>query len=791
MLQINKQFASGDASKGIWGPANAESGGKFNEIIAHQLPVIIGTIVAITALGFLYLLFATPTFLATASVVLDLRKAQTFEQQQAPAHEDNMVDSGMVQTQIEILKSAEIAHAIVDKFQLTKDPEFVGPPTGIKRVISAITSAIFGSRELTEAEKASVAADSLQDKCTISRVGQTYVIDVGVELRDPQKAARIANAMVDFYLNDELEAKYAAARRATVWLQKRAHELQAQMTVASQAVADFKKEHNIITVAPLGSDRRSRHDEGLLMNEKEVSDLNTQLVLAQAQTADAKARYDRIQEIMKQDVPDASVAEALKNEVIIKLRQQYLDLATREAMWSQRYGANHLAAVQTRNQMREISRSIKDEMQKIEESAKSDYEIAQTREQTIKDGLSKVVSQSQVTNQARVRLQDLESAAETAQAIYEDFLQRQMTAVQAQSFPIPEARLIDPAEPPLLKTHPKAWLVLLLTATAGIVVSYSAAYLRELYDRVFRSSAQIEEALELKCLAMVPDLRHSEELDAAAGKPIAFLPSRIARRLPPWLARWLSELPGIWRTITRYLLAKWQRLIAGPQPRRVTEVSGPRTPPQRPAAIARPPLLFNHVLDEPFSQFTESLRSIKIASDLAARQDPVKVFGVTSILPHEGKSTIAANYAQLIAQCGFDTVLIDADFRNPTLSRQFISKSPGLSEVISGQLELQKVLLADRRTGLKVVPSGLRSKLLNTNELLASAGMRNIAAGLRETCDYIVVDLPPLVPVVDARAAINFIDAYILVIEWGRTRIDAARRSLANAPEIYERVLGV
>ena len=100
-------------------------------------------------------------------------------------------------------------------------------------------------------------------------------------------------------------------------------------------------------------------------------------------------------------------------------------------------------------------------------------------------------------------------------------------------------------------------------------------------------------------------------------------------------------------------------------------------------------------------------------------------------------------------------------------------------------------MIFDRRTGLKVLPSGPRSRLLNTNELLASAEMKKLIDELRGSCDYIIVDLPPLIPIVDARAAVNFIDSYILVVEWGRTRIDKAKRSLSNAPEVYERVLGV
>ncbi len=97
----------------------------------------------------------------------------------------------------------------------------------------------------------------------------------------------------------------------------------------------------------------------------------------------------------------------------------------------------------------------------------------------------------------------------------------------------------------------------------------------------------------------------------------------------------------------------------------------------------------------------------------------------------------------------------------------------------------------DRRTGLKLLSSGSESKMLNTNELLSSAAMKKLIEELRGNFAYIIIDLPPLIPIVDARAIANFVDAYIYTVEWGRTRIDTAKHSLSNAPELYKRLLGV
>jgi polysaccharide biosynthesis transport protein len=500
---------------------------------------------------------------------------------------------------------------------------------------------------------------------------------------------------------------------------------------------------------------------------------------------------------MKQELPDASVAEALKSEIIIKLRGQYLDFAAREAIYSQRYGPDHLAVTNLRSQMREILRSIKDEMQKIEESTKSDYEIAQTREQSLRESLNQAVSRSQITDQARIQLEELESAAQTAETLYDNFLERQMQALQRQSFPIPEARLIDAAEPPLSKNHPKTFLVLLLTAATGLAMSFGAASLRELSDLVFRSSEQVEEMLLVKCLALLPNLQATASPRAATRRrrtttSTAF-PAMI-RRLPLLshvFAEPFSQIGKAMRSVKEFLLVK---CLEVPPNLRATVSSSAAARQDRRCGSASPgvtrsPLLLSHVLDEPFSQFTEALRSVKVASDL--NHESIKVFGLTSTLPHEGKSTVAANYAQLIAQGERSTVLIDADLRNPNLSRQYPFEGPGLVEVIAGRRKLHDVVKVDRRTGLKVLPSGQKSNLINTNELLSSAAMLKVIDGLRESFDYIIVDLPPLIPIVDARAAVNFIDAYIFVVEWGRTRIDTVKHSLSNASEIYERMLGV
>ena len=144
---------------------------------------------------------------------------------------------------------------------------------------------------------------------------------------------------------------------------------------------DYKEKNHIVD---LGSASVSGPATGArLLGEQQLADLNTQLTAARAATAEAQARVERIQDLMKRDVPDAAVSDSLHSEVITRLRNQYLDLSEREAIWSARYGENHLATVNLRTQMAEIRRSISDELGRIAESYKSDYEIAKSRQEAL------------------------------------------------------------------------------------------------------------------------------------------------------------------------------------------------------------------------------------------------------------------------------------------------------------------------------------------------------------------------------------------------------------------------
>ncbi|OAF07532.1 hypothetical protein AXW67_30015 [Bradyrhizobium neotropicale] len=674
-------------------------------------------------LGLVYLLTTPARYTAHAMMQIDSSKLRVLQQQQV-SFADTPLDTTQVETQVEVLKSEGLGLSVVKEMHLTEDAEFAGASARFWGTGNSMQGA--DSRQ-------SQALDALLSQRTISRVGRTYVLDIAFTSLRPDRAAEIANGIAEAYIVDQLESKYQATRRASKWLQDRITELREQVSAVDRAVLDYKEKNKIVDIA-VASAAGSASTSTRSLEEQQLTEISSQLSTARAASTEAKARLDRIQDVLKMGIPDASVVDSLRSEIVIRLRNQYLDLAAREGLLSQRYGSDHQAAINVRAQMEQIRQSVTDELRRIAESTRSDYEIATAREQSLKNKLADMVSDARITNRERIGLRELESNAQAIHTIYDNFLQRYMEAIQQQSFPITESRVISPATAPKQKSSPRTSIVLGLATVLGLALSLAIAGLREALDPVFRSTRQVQETLQVRCLAVVP------LLDA---------PPR-SRLVMPW------------------------RRNAG----------------RDVASSAEAHAMFGRAVLDPSSVFASAFRSIKVAVDVSTAGQRSRVIGVISTLPDEGKSTIASNFAELVAHVGKNVILIDGDLRNPTISRAMAPDATnGLLEVLAGKVELQDAVRTAR--GLAFLPTIIESRDTHSSELLGSEALKVMIERLRETYDYIIIDLPPLGPVAEVRGTASMVDSYVQVIEWGRSRKNTVRQQLLGAPEVYERLLGV
>ena len=209
----------------------------------------------------------------------------------------------------------------------------------------------------------------------------------------------------------------------------------------------------------------------------------------------------------------------------------------------------------------------------------------------------------------------------------------------------------------------------------------------------------------------------------------------------------------------------------------------PATPPLEHHAVTTATPQLNRRLvaaTAPQSTAAEQFRLLRTRVKQAERGRTIRTIGVTSPSKGDGKSLTAANLALVMAQEFHQRVLlIDADFRRPSIARLFgLSESPGLSDVLLGATDLDAAIVSLPEQRLTILPAG--TPAAHAAELLGSTGMRRALDTLRARFDRILIDMPPVAPVADVHVVAPMIDGVLMVVRAGVTGKPAIERALGG-----------
>ena len=307
------------------------------------------------ALGIVYLVFTPVQYTAATRILLDDSLAKFAEEKgTAPA---SMQADSMILSEVEILKSSRLARAVVTAEKLDQNEVFLNPPQSpvgwVKSQIKSVTRLFSPAVSETAAENARIgkAIGLLQSGLEAERVGRSYVIQVSFGSYDRKLAGAITRAYAKAYLSDQLDANFDATQLATVWLQSRLDELRQSSQAAALEAERFRAENGLTSA------------RGELISEQQLSDLNSQLILAQADTANALARYTQYQSIIdsgpENAVKNATIPSDKANSAVFnELKARYLNVSKREQEISRRFGEDHAQAVALRREQGDLTGRI-------------------------------------------------------------------------------------------------------------------------------------------------------------------------------------------------------------------------------------------------------------------------------------------------------------------------------------------------------------------------------------------------------------------------------------------------
>ena len=364
-------------------------------------------------------------------------------------------------------------------------------------------------------------------------------------------------------------------------------------------------------------------------------------------------------------------------------------------------------------------------------------------------------------------LRELEQRATTLNALHDTIAQRYEQIIIEGSFPSTNGRILTRAITPKNPVSPRLFQIVSIATLIGLILGTAIAVLREYGERYFRTGEDVAKYTGLPFLGYLPTFKSPPRL----VKPDLKNPVDSPKLASEFTSSRNSEVPDD------------------------TDVNLPGA--VAPSALETRPLdvfaphLFIPVL-EPKSIYSASLRNIHATLEQSLPGKSGAVVAVASMLPNEGNSTLAANYANMVAKFGARTLLIDADMNQPALSAALnCSDGAGISQVLDGSCNLVDAIRKLPETGLDFLPSTFDEQPGITNEALFRQSVPKLIHALRTHYDFVILDLPPLSMAVDTKALLPEIDRIILACEWGVTPRNLARQFMAREPDVARKILGI
>jgi len=419
----------------------------------------------------------------------------------------------------------------------------------------------------------------------------------------------------------------------------------------------------------------------------------------------------RLQTELKLSQAQAELSDRNWNALAANLESQVLVELERQRSGIQQRLGGVVAGSQAGLDLRAEIAAIEDQLARAStqelSSLRNDVSVLSTREEETRLALRETLVAGQLPSDLLAQIFEIQQDAGNARSQYQNLLARKRDLETQAGVQIADSRLVSAALPPTSPSFPKKRLVMALALVLGGGLGVFFAFLKEFFIGGFTSPDQLQDAIQAPVVTEVP------------------LATNLAR--------------------------------------------GELSPADK-------------VVHEPLSNYSEAIRRLRASIDqnlqkLAAKEGSsaragAPVILVSSTVPNEGKTTTALALARTYALAGKKVLLIDSDLRKPSL-HQFIGAEPSSSFLDylrepDDRISMQKFSSADPLAAVNLVLGRTRSST-PTDQLLSSAQFENVIQAAKNTFDVVILDSPPLLPVIDGHYLAKHADLVVMVVRWAST----------------------
>jgi capsular exopolysaccharide synthesis family protein len=494
---------------------------------------------------------ATPRYSADVLIVIESRPSSIVRVDQVV--EDVINDSAKVNTEVAVLESRGLAARVIEDLGLDQDPEFApdAPPGGLlaKVTDSAAFRTVVTALESIRSSFISAAADDLPegepvqslpppDDRTLEEqrldalrsaaveetetraVEQATLLDrflhhllvepedssrlirISFTSTDPAKAARIANKVVDEYIESQLETKSEGARRAADWLELRLAELGDTVRSLEESVQKQRAETGTNSIKIV---------------DQRLAQLNSELVVAQAALAATTARYQQVQNVLSGGGRAETLPSVIASSSVQALRAKHMELTERLSDLETTFGENHPQIVALHAERSGVERSLSHEIDNILSGLRNEVNAASMHEAGLRSQLDSVSQEMVRLTEAETTIGQAAQRMNANRDLYQNLLKRHTEAKALRDNQQPDARVISPAQVPLSPSYPNVPRVIALSFVGSASLALFLLVVVERLRQRLDSVEDVERHVGMQVIGAIPDFPRLRRLTSAPG----------------------------------------------------------------------------------------------------------------------------------------------------------------------------------------------------------------------------------------------------------------------------------
>jgi capsular exopolysaccharide synthesis family protein len=419
-----------------------------------------------------------PVYVATTRIEIDRENSNILPFQGMDSYDYLLDLENYIETQSKILTSETLALQTIRNGSLASHPDFAssGGPS------EAIASGSLAN------QKRPPELGAFLGSLSVRRVPNSRLMDVSFESTDPQLAARVVNAHIENYIEQNFRSRYEATAQASTWLADQLNELKIKVEKSEDARIAYERQNQIWTL-----------DDKQNITTQRLSDVNKELTEAQGDRMKKEALY----EFAKSGDTDA-VPQLRDNEILQDILKKRTEAVAQYTEALNQYGPNYPKVQRFQAQLKEFDALIENEKKNVVNRMESDYRAARQRETLLVQALDKQKAEANQMSERLVQYNILKREAEANKTLYEGLLTKLKEAGISVGLRSSNIRIVDPAMIPTTPARPAKTKNVALALLVGLVGGIGLALLREYMDNTIKTPDDIERLARLPSLAVVP-----------------------------------------------------------------------------------------------------------------------------------------------------------------------------------------------------------------------------------------------------------------------------------------------